>query len=54
MISGIPLIWDLGTSMSNPCVYVVFWTPVKGLTIDYQNHDLGRLPIISIGLYKAF
>ena len=28
MISGIPLISGLGTRMSDPCVYVVFWAPV--------------------------
>ena len=25
MISGIPLIWVLGTRISDPCIYVVFW-----------------------------
>ena len=27
MISGIPLVLGLGTRISNPCVYVVFWAP---------------------------
>ena len=27
MVSGIPLILGLGTRMSDPYVYVVFWAP---------------------------
>ena len=27
MVSGFPLLWGLGTRMSDPCVYVVFWAP---------------------------
>ena len=30
MVSGIPLILGLGTRMSDPSVYVVFWAPIKG------------------------
>ena len=30
MISGSPLIWGLGTRMSDPYVYVVLWAPSTG------------------------
>ena len=32
MVSGIPLILGLGTRMSDPCVYVVFWALMMGGT----------------------
>ena len=44
VISGIPLILGLGTKMSDPYVYVVFWAPSCR---KFQIGDLkGQLPPI--------
>ena len=37
MISGIPLILGLGTRMSDPFLYVVFWAPI------YDRHSVVHL-----------
>ena len=45
MVSGIPLIWGLGTRMSDPSVWVVFWAPACGCLggLDPQRRCCRRL-----------